>query len=486
MQNEKKSLVEEALLQMKNLEEAVTQNAKGILASTMKEEISELVKESLDEVEKAESMKEVSEMEKGEISHKMKEQAELEVDDEESDDLESDDEFSDETLGDEEDLMSLDLPGDELEVDDEEEVLLPLDLRTASDDEILKVFKAMGEEDGIIVSKDEDSIHLKDTNSDVEYEIHTEGEDDEETMDKMYEEDDVVYEIEISEDENEMEYYEDESSDEEYKEMSEGNYGMGKGEKSKTHKGDEDYTTKKGMTKKTKAFEGEVEESMTIKPKGMGMNLKKKSFDLSEMEDSEMEDGEMKEGSMTIKPKGVGMNLKKKSFEMSEEEEAETTEAARTLGNGSKNDPKRHGLPKQKVRTVSESELAKEVESLRAKNEEYRKALNIFREKLNEVAVFNSNLAYATRLFTEHTTTKSEKINIMRRFDNVETIKESKNLYQTIKDELGSVEKPMVKESIVENIDRTPSKGSTNLVESKTYENPQFLRMKDLMSKMNK
>ena len=485
MQNEKKSLVEEALLQMKNLEEAVTQNAKGILASTMKEEISELVKESLEEVEKAESMKEVSEMEKGEMSHKMKEQAELEMDDEESDDEESDDEFSDETLGGEEDLMSLDLPGDELEVDDEEEVLLPLDLRTASDDEILKVFKAMGEEDGIIVSKDEDSIHLKDTNSDVEYEIHTEGEDYEETMDEMYEEDDVVYEIEISEDEDETEDYEDESSDEEYEEMSEGDYGK-KGEKSKTHKG-EDYTTKKGMNKKTKAFEGEVEESMTIKPKGMGMNLKKKSFDLSEMEDSEMEDGEMKEGSMTIKPKGVGMNLKKKSFEMSEEEEAETTEAARTLGNGSKNDPRRHGLPKQKVRTVSESEMAKEVESLRAKNEEYRKALNIFREKLNEVAVFNSNLAYATRLFTEHTTTKQEKINILRRFDTVESLKESKTLYKTLKEEYQSKETSTISESVEAKVAKTPSRGaSTNLIESKTYENPQFLRMKDLMSKLQK
>jgi len=486
MQNEKKSLVEEALLQMKNLEEAVTQNAKGILASTMKEEISELVKESLEEVEEAESMEKVSEMEEGEHAHEMEEQAELEMDDEESDDEESDDEFSDETLGGEEDLMALDLPGDELEVDDEEEVLLPLDLRTASDDEILKVFKAMGEEDGIIVSKDEDSIHLKDTNSDVEYEIHTEGEDYEETMDEMYEEDDVVYEIEISEDEDETEDYEDESSDEEYEEMSEGDYGK-KGEKSKTHKGDEDYTTKKGMNKKTKAFEGEVEESMTIKPKGMGMNLKKKSFDLSEMEDSEMEDGEMKEGSMTIKPKGVGMNLKKKSFEMSEEEEAETTEAARTLGNGSKNDPRRHGLPKQKVRTVSESEMAKEVESLRAKNEEYRKALNIFREKLNEVAVFNSNLAYATRLFTEHTTTKQEKINILRRFDTVESLKESKTLYKTLKEEYQSKETSTISESVEAKVAKTPSRGaSTNLIESKTYENPQFLRMKDLMSKLQK
>ena len=57
------------------------------------------------------------------------------------DDMESD---NDEELemGDDEMLMT-DLPGDDLEVDDEEEVLLPLDLTAASDDEILKVFKAM-------------------------------------------------------------------------------------------------------------------------------------------------------------------------------------------------------------------------------------------------------------------------------------------------------------------------------------------------------
>ena len=36
-----KSIVEEAIIQMRNLEEAVAENAKGILASTMKEEIKE-------------------------------------------------------------------------------------------------------------------------------------------------------------------------------------------------------------------------------------------------------------------------------------------------------------------------------------------------------------------------------------------------------------------------------------------------------------
>ena len=55
--------------------------------------------------------------------------------------------------------------------------------------------------------------------------------------------------------------------------------------------------------------------------------------------------------------------------------------------------------------------INKEVNLLREKNEEYKKALNLFRNKLNEVAIFNSNLAYATRLFTEHSTTKQEKIN---------------------------------------------------------------------------
>jgi ArsR family metal-binding transcriptional regulator len=122
---------------------------------------------------------------------------------------------------------------------------------------------------------------------------------------------------------------------------------------------------------------------------------------------------------------------------------------------------------------------------LREKNEEYRKALNVFREKLNEVAIFNSNLAYATRLFTEHSTTKKEKINILRRFDDVESLKESKSLYRSIKDELGKTETKSINESVEKKINNTVSSGSAvNLIESKTYENPQFLRMKDLMSKL--
>ncbi len=101
------------------------------------------------------------------------------------------------------------------------------------------------------------------------------------------------------------------------------------------------------------------------------------------------------------------------------------------------------------------------------------------------MAVFNSNLAYATRLFTEHSTTKQEKINVLRRFDSVETLKESKSLYKTIKEDLGGKEADVVTESVQSKVTKTPSRGSANnLIESKTYENPQFLRMRDLMSKL--
>ena len=417
--SEKKSLVEEALLQMKNLEQVVTENAKGILASTMKEEIEELVKESLDETE-------------------------MSTEDESwSNEEVTEDEDSLEVMGVEEPMMGDEMPDDSdsmnmgdmgMDDDDDDDELEPLDMTGASMEEIMAVLDGMGDNDGVIIKKtgndlDIDKITFQDEDM---MESLEESDDDDDQQDESMDEE-IVYEIELGEEDDDDDDQQDEST--------------------------------------------VTEASMMVKPKGMGMGKAK-----SELPTGKVNMKGFKEDMSQHKESFKGP--KKFEFKEGEEDEVETKEAARTLGNGSRNFPKRKGLPKMKV--ITNDALQEEVEKLRAKNEEYRKALNIFREKLNEVAVFNSNLAYATRLFTEHTTTKQEKINIMRRFDNVETIKESKNLYQTIKDELGSVEKPMVKESIVENIDRTPSKGSTNLVENKTYENPQFLRMKDLMSKMNK
>jgi len=396
-----KNLVEEALLQMENLQEAITNNAKGILASTMKEEISQLVKESLSDEDEIEiSDTEMSEQEELDLD------VDVEDEDEDEENVELDmDSFSD-NEEDEEDNDDFEMGDDEMmmtDLPDDEESISPLDLTNASDEEILKVFKAMGEEDGIIVKQDNDEIHLKDEKSNVEYEIHL-GESEEDVAEGDYNEEEVMYEIEMDDEESEEEVmYEIEMDDEESEE--------------------------------------EV------------------------MYEIEMDDEESEE----------------------DVEYEETKESSiRSFVNGRKLNKKPNKFPKIFKRPGVKSEsLEKEVNLLREKNEEYRKALNIFKEKLNEVAVFNSNLAYATRLFTEHSTTKQEKINILRRFDGVESLKESKSLYKTIKEDLGGKENTVMTESVQSKVQKTPTKGSANnLIESKTYENPQFLRMKDLMNKL--
>jgi hypothetical protein len=524
-------LVQEALIQMKQVEEAIAENAKGILQSTMKEEISQLVKESLNEQD---------------------DEIDLDADvdtDADNDEMEMD---VDMDMGSDDEEMDMDM---DIDVDSEES---PIDLTDASDEEILKVFKAMGEDDGIIVKKDGENVHLSDDNADVEYLVKL-GESEEDEMqesDMNYEEQDesvddvidaifkdgmsddsssememddeeVMYEITLDEeDDNEEEMDEqeeemdeqEEEMDEEWSEEMDEEWSEEMDEETDEEM-DEDWTNESYSPKKTKPkgvgigsgpkftyknkATGGFKEDKKEGPKTMGTG--KAKFDYkkganmegkSKVVKAETKEGDygMNKGDKSKTHKGdkdyttkKGDTLKRKAFE-----KEETKEAARTYGMGSKegrglrkgitnNRNYVYGNNGVKVESINQDE----VRMLREKNEEYRKALNVFREKLNEVAIFNSNLAYATRLFTEHSTTKKEKINILRRFDNVESLKESKNLYKSIKDELGKVETKSINESVGTKINKTVSTGSsTTLIESKTYENPQFLRMKDLMGKL--
>jgi hypothetical protein len=472
---ENKNLVEEALIQMKNVEEAIAENAKGILASTMKEEINQLVKESLSEQDDEEE-----DIVNTDVDTDTDTDVDVDVDTDKDDEVDMNVD------------MGTDMDDVDMDVDmDSDET--PIDLTGASDEEILKVFKAMGEEDGIIIKKDGSDVTLKDNNTDSEYLIRLgesiedemyETEMDDTEMDdiikQMFEDssnDDfdtetdegVMYEIEMdeeSEEEMDEETIYEISMDEE---MEESEMEESEMDEDNSWQMDEAYSHKK-------ARKG-------MKPKGLGIG--KPKFQYKKTSGGFKED--KKEG-----PKTMGTGKPKFEFKKGENmggknqmvKKTETKEAARTMGMG----PRKGGGLRKGItpnRNLKEETLSQEVSMLREKNEEYRKALNTFREKLNEVAIFNSNLAYATRLFTEHSTTKKEKINILRRFDDVETLKESKNLYKSIKDELGKVESKPMNESVETKLNKNVSTGSsTTLIESKTYENPQFLRIKDLMGKM--
>jgi len=509
---ENKSLVQEALIQMKNVEEAIAENAKGILASTMKEEINQLVKESLSEQE------------------------------DEEDEVEIDADIP--PLGDEGDAADNDDMGMNIDMDMNIDSDSPIDLTDATDEEILKVFKAMGEDDGIIVKKDGNEIHLSDDNNDVEYLVKLgESEEDEETMNEMDEtdesvddviaaifngdtsdvdssdleyemeeqeddEEEVVYEISLDEDEEEEldeemdeEMYdeenmsEEEDLDEEYftneskSSVKPKGVGIGKGPKfsyDNKAKGGFDEDKKQGP-KSVGTGKAKFEYKKGANMEGKSKVVKAETKEGQGYDDKEDEKLAMKHGKIASKD----LKTTKARRDDAGFEKRETKEAARTYGMGSKEGRGlRKGITNNRNYVygnngVTVESLEAEVSMLREKNEEYRKALNVFREKLTEVAIFNSNLAYATRLFTEHSTTKKEKINILRRFDDVDTLKESKGLYKSIKEELTKVDSKSINESVGQKINNTVStSSSTTLIESKTYENPQFMRMKDLMSKL--
>ena len=470
-----KSVVEETLLQIRAVEEAISENAKGILASTMKEEISQLVKESLNQRKRL---------------HEQDAEAPVDGEEEEVDvEYDSEDDESEEDINSEEGVEEPEMPQAGVDGDNVGgEELPPLDMTQASPEEVLRVFKAMGDQDGIIVKKQDDGdVHLVDNNSNTEYLITFGGESQPAQQTNMMENymennemdgtnyEGTVYELEVEGDEMGSPY-------EEFTEGDEMGSHYGGYEEETVFEIDQEelesvleafkYSKKPNMDK--------VSYKMKEGPKrhGKGGNFKKDPYP-SKMKHgvTETPEDELGEEWMTDEEIGdvVGMDG-----------EAETMEAARTLGNGKYWG--RKGLPKVRTapRHLKVESVDKELNLLREKNEEYKKALDFFRNKLNEVAVFNSNLAYSTRLFTEHSTTKQEKINILRRFDNVESLKESKNLYKSIKEELGDNKtNESINESVQRKVIKTPQNGSSsNLIESKTYENPQFLRMKDLMSKI--
>ena len=548
---ETKNLVQEALIQMKQVEEAIAENAKGILHSTMKEEINQLVKESLSE-----------------------------QDDEEEVDLDLDADIDDTDVDTEVDTdVDMDVDNDEMDMDVDTDIDMdsedesPIDLTDASDEEILKVFKAMGEEDGIIVKKDGNNIHLTDDDADTEYLVKLgESEEDEEInmneMDEIMNQEtdesvqDVIDAIFSKNGDTSEVNMDDVESDDSDMEMDEVVYEIHLDDEDDSEEMDEDDSDME-MDEDDSDMEMDEDDSEEMDEDDSDMEMDE---DDSDMDDSDVDESYIREGKSTIKPTGVGigsgpkfaykksaggfkedkkqgpksvgtgkakfeykkgenmeakskvvkaetkesahgMNKGEKSRTMKGKEDyttkkgdtlktkafakEETKEAARTYGFGSKEGRGlRKGITNNRNYVygnngVKVESTQEEVNVLREKNEEYRKALNVFREKLNEVAIFNSNLAYATRLFTEHSTTKKEKINILRRFDDVETLKESKSLYQSIKGELSKTESKPMNESVETKLNKQVSTGSsTTLIESKTYENPQFMRMKDLMSKL--
>ena len=460
MAEKKKSIIEEALLDAKTLEDALKANTKEMLSAHMSKEIESIVESSLREQD--EETIELDDIEL-EGSADDEEGVELKLDNEDDDSEESEElgmdvmDLSDD--GEEVSDIELDLDTDlDLDLDGGEELELDLepmgmelgmddvlDMTMSSDDEVVTVFKKLGPDDEVEVVKDADGIHLTDNETGAEYYIK-------ESLDMMDEDDMCEGCGSMDEDDDEEVMYEIEMDEE-----------LGEGHQSFSDRRSE----RRGMRK----HDGE-------NPDGLATHLRHSKQGYNDrMDDS------------------LGMD---EDYGMDEDDDASLEEdhtLARTKGyqrkgghrnrqtSETRNSRKPVITRKPKTNTVAESKMLKEYNELKGKNTEYKKALNIFKDKLNEVALFNTNLAYVNRLFTENSTTKKEKMLILKRFDNADTIKESKSIYKTIKTELDA--KTPISESVEIKVNRTVKSSKSDLNESTAYVDPQISAIKDLMKRIS-
>ena len=447
----KKSILEQACYKSKTWKRQL-RKLKGILASfnyegrtkrskeTMEEEVVEGNETPITEDEQDIPISEQFDDEEGNDD-------EASINDEPSDDEDPDLEDEGSTESDELDIDDIDSEDEDEEslIDDEGDDDV-LDMTDASDEEVLKVFKSMKPEDGIVVKKDGDNVELED--GDDEYIIKLdseEGDIDEETNEGDTHE---MGEGDVEEETNEGDAHE----------YGEGDMEEEVSEETNEEVAEEEVSEEVSEETNEEVAEEEVSEEEVSEGDDTVYEIELDDVDEEEVSE-EVAEEEVSEEVSEETNEDVAEEVSEEEVseeEVSEEEETheeDVDEAARTTSNvhGDKGGANRAGIKgktKYKAGAINE-----EVETLKKQNTEYKKALVLFKEKLNEVAVFNANLAYATRLFTEHSTTRQEKLNILKRFDSVTSLTESKSTYKTIKTELDSSKN--ITETVVDKIAST-------------------------------
>lgn len=415
-----KSIIEEALMDFKKIQAALNSNTKEMLLSIAKEEIDGLVKESFNDYEEEEV-----EPENDENSEEA-EVEELVADDETSNGEEEPEMTPPIEVGDDQETsMDADAFGDE---DD-------IDMTGASDDDVLAIYKKLSGDDEIEIVGDE--IHLNITEPG-QY-IVKKGALDSATP--------VATEEPESEFDGEEELAfgasEEEEEDEVEPEM---------GGEEEPEEDDEEVQYEIAMEDDEPVTEGEEDEIKETEEEEEGMVKEAIPVGLAQ---SKRLPGKVDIG----QPRGAGAKQSQK----------ESTTSNKSLINETE---------------VKYKKVLAEAAQLKKENGEFRSALKEFRNKLVETVVFNANLAYVVRLFTEHATTKDEKQKIIKRFDNeVSNLIESQKLYKSIDNEL-AVRKP-ISESIGNKIIKEVNTSSSKkLTEANAYVDPSAQRIKELIKRV--
>ena len=343
---------------------------------------------------------------------------------------------------------------------------------------VLKVYRALSDDDQVVVKQDGGKISLQDNGTGAEYiidlgtdgadasaepamedgeaeqlaEEFEDGVDNEENLDEMKNEE-TLFEIDLGYTDN----YQDKDPID----------GLSNSEPSKSgrswHKGVPTGTEKpwagKGTEKKGDPFDKAVNENLT------------------ELDDDYFAAGLNDTGVAEVETED-GMPFDKKvdeNFTTSKYQKRHEVKTKATNSGEKKN-------PMQTRNTSIENEYNAEInetiKKLKAKNKKLNEAVKELHKGLQEAYMTNVNLGKITKLFLENTTTQAEKLNIVERFSNeAKTPKQAQALYESISKQL---------ESNKTTIDESKATEKTVVTESKApvYKSQDLLNTIDLMNRV--
>ena len=353
---------------------------------------------------------------------------------------------------------------------------------------VLKVYKALSDDDQVVVRRDGDKINLQDGGTGAEYIIDL-GTDEAEApaepamqdgeADQLAEESYVGASDKYNElaEENNEETDPEMTNEETLFEIDLGytdNYqdkdpidGLNNSEPSKSgrswHKGIPTGTEKpwagKGTEKKGDPFDNSVNENLT------------------ELDDDYFAAGLNDTGVAEVETED-GMPFDKKVDENFTTSKYQKRHEVKTKATNSGDKEKPMQTRNTSIENEYNAEINETVKKLKAKNKKLNEAVKELHKGLQEAYMTNVNLGKITKLFLENTTTQAEKLNIVERFSNeAKTPKQAQALYESISKQLANNKTT---------IDESKATEKTVVTESKApvYKSQDLLNTIDLMNRV--
>ena len=130
-------------------------------------------------------------------------------------------------------------------------------------------------------------------------------------------------------------------------------------------------------------------------------------------------------------------------------------------------------------------DFKRKMNKLYEENKQMKSIIPELQKKLMESMVINSSMGYIVRLLNENTTSVDEKKEISARFSKVNTLDESKQLYQTISEELKKVNKGNNVDGIFNSQLAESKQAKQSLVETTMYKSEKVNEALDFMKRLD-